>query len=102
MKTLFLAALTFIGVALCAPQAEARDYHNHGYYHGRPVYGRAYYPYHRAYYGYHRPYYYYPRARHYYGGYYGGYYPGYASYYGGCGYPAYYGYGPRFAISFGF
>jgi hypothetical protein len=108
MKTFLFAMLTFVGVAICAPQAEARDYHHgssHSYYRGRAVYGRAYYPYHS--YGYYRPYHYYPRARAYYGGYYGGYYPRYyGSYYGGCGYPAYYGgyYScwPRLSLSFCF
>jgi hypothetical protein len=106
MKTLLLTALTFIGFAICAPQAEARDYGRHyngGYYRGRPVYSRAYHPYYRShrYYrpSYYRSSYYYPRAR-YYSGYYG--YPRYySSYYGGCGYGGY-GYGPRFSVSFGF
>jgi hypothetical protein len=115
MKTLLLTALAFIGFAICAPQAEARDYgrtyssrnYNHGYYRGRTAYSRAYYPY-RSSYRYYRPSYYrssyyYPRAHYYYGG--GGCYSYpryYSSYYGGCGYGGYYGYAPRLSLSFCF
>ena len=123
MKTFLLALLTFIGVSICAPQADARDYgrnYNHGYYRGRPVYSRAYSPYRsHGYYGshnygsrYYGSHYYYPRARYYYGGYgyprYSSYYGGcgypayYSSYYGGCGYPAYYSCFPRLSFSFCF
>ena len=30
MKTLLLTALTLTGIALCTPEAQARDYRNHG------------------------------------------------------------------------
>ena len=56
MKTFLLTSLAFIGIAVCAPDAQARDcdryqrgYHSH--YRERPSYG----------YSHHRSTYYYPR-----------------------------------------
>jgi hypothetical protein len=94
MKTFLLAILMFAGLAVVAPQAEARHYYRDGRYYGRSGYYSSYRYYPRRYYysrNYYRPYYY----RSYYRPYY------YSNH--GC-YP--YGYGyyshPRFAISFGF
>ena len=48
MKTLILTALTFTGIALCTPEAQARDRrhdrHDHGSYgRGYSSYGHSYY-----------------------------------------------------------
>lgn len=69
MKTLLLTALTFTGIALCAPQAEARDRHDsHSRsYHGSSRYSHGYRSsYHGDHYGYSRGYYYRPSTRYYY------------------------------------
>ena len=93
MKTLLIAILTFIGLTMFAPKAEARYYRHYSNYrhyptryYGHSYYGRSHY-YSPRYYS--SSHYYYPRVG-YYGGYYGGYAPYYAGYYGGGCYPHYY------------
>ena len=90
MKTLLIAVLTFIGLTMFAPHAEARYYRHYSNYRYYPTryYGhsRYYSQYSPRYYG--SSHYYYPRVG-YYGGYAPYYRPYYAGYYGGC-YPHYY------------
>jgi hypothetical protein len=93
MKTFLIAILMFAGIAVVAPDAEARHYRHGGNYYSRP--GRVYYSGYRhypRYYRYHRPYY---------GTYYRSYYR--PSYYSHCS-PYYGGYyrRPGVSISFGF
>ena len=74
MKTLLFAILMFTGIAVVAPQAEARRYYRDGriYYSSRPVrvyHSHGYYPrrhYYRSYRPYYRSYY---RPSYYYSGY---------------------------------
>jgi hypothetical protein len=75
MKTLLLAALAFTGIALSAPEAQARDrHHDRGHYsyrQSRSSYGYGYHTYRGGYgsrHHYYRPvrYYYRPSARYYY------------------------------------
>ena len=113
MKTLLLTVLTFAGIALCTPEAQARDvrYSNrgyssyraarslygHGHYYNRGYHSPRYYSYGSRYaypgYAYGSRYYYHP-VRSYYRPYY------YSDYCGPRGY-AYYG-APRISFSFGF
>jgi hypothetical protein len=94
MKTFLLAILMFTGIAVIAPDAEARRYYRDGrhyYSSGRAYYSGGYYPrrhYYRSYRPYYRSYY---APRYYYSGY----------RYGGC-YPYGYYHRPSFSISFGF
>jgi len=94
MKTFLLAILMFTGIAVIAPDAEARRYYGDG---------RHYYSSSRAYYsgGYYSRRHYYRSYRPYYRSYYAPryYYSGYR--YGGC-YPSGYYHRPSFSISFGF
>ena len=74
MKTLLLAILMFTGIAVVAPDAEARHYRHDRYYGTRTYYHSGYRHYPRRYYysrHYHRPYYYrsYYRPRYYYSDY---------------------------------